>query len=210
MSPDNLAPGRRPPGLADTLGRVGCFVIVVLLAVVFVILLVPSLPTHDRPNVARTYATIGGVSMALETYRQVYEMLPPDRSTKLHADLDKPAECLVYYLSGSSIQFHPGDSPAEYPWRHPLLNIRGAGRGREKMTVYYEFQTRSLKDTDNDGLPELVDPWGDTFLYNTGGETNGPMNQNGAPKHSAEGFDLSSAGPDGKHGTDDDVTNWTD
>ena len=78
------------------------------------------------------------------------------------------------------------------------------------MTAYYAFDPKSLKDTDNDGLPELVGPWGRPFHYNAGTKQNGPFNQNGAPKHSAEGFDLSSAGPDGKHGTDDDVTNWTD
>jgi hypothetical protein len=210
MSPDNLAAGRRPPGLADTLGRIGCFIIVVLLAVIFVVLLVPSLSRHRPHDVTGSSAMIRGISMALETYRETYEALPPDCATGLHADLDKPAECLVYYLSGSSVQFHPGDSPAEYPWRHPLLNIRGAGRGREKMVVYYDFHPKSLKDTDNDGLPELVDPWGRPFLYNAGAKQNGPFNQNGAPKHNAGKFDLSSAGPDREHGTEDDITNWND
>lgn len=40
------------------------------------------------------------------------------------------------------------------------------------------------------------DPWGHELIYRAPGEYN------------ADGFDLSSAGPDGVPGNDDDVTNW--
>ena len=73
---------------------------------------------------------------------------------------------------------------------------------------YHEFNKESLRDTDGDGIPEVVDAWGHPFIYNSGPEQDGPFNQNGAPKHNTKRFDLSSAGPDEKHGTDDDVTNW--
>ena len=41
-----------------------------------------------------------------------------------------------------------------------------------------------------------LDPWGNAYIYEYPG------------KHKTYGFDLSSAGPDGKAGTDDDITNW--
>lgn len=41
-----------------------------------------------------------------------------------------------------------------------------------------------------------VDPWGNEYLYISPG-SHGP-------------FDISSQGPDGKTGTEDDVVNWTD
>ena len=41
-----------------------------------------------------------------------------------------------------------------------------------------------------------VDPWGDKFFYDCPG------------KHNTNGYDLSSAGPDGKAGTGDDIGNW--
>lgn len=41
------------------------------------------------------------------------------------------------------------------------------------------------------------DPWGNPYIYEYPGQNN------------ADGYDLSSAGPDGRHGTDDDITNWT-
>ena len=44
------------------------------------------------------------------------------------------------------------------------------------------------------GIP--ADPWGRAYLYECPG------------KHNTSGYDLSSAGPDGREGTEDDVTNW--
>ena len=43
-----------------------------------------------------------------------------------------------------------------------------------------------------------LDPWGNAYIYNYPGKNN--------PK----GFDLSSVGPDGRAGGDDDITNWDD
>ena len=45
--------------------------------------------------------------------------------------------------------------------------------------------------------PKLpVDPWGNPYIYYYPG------------KHSPTGYDLLSAGPDGKEGTEDDIGNW--
>lgn len=40
------------------------------------------------------------------------------------------------------------------------------------------------------------DPWGNEYVYECPG------------KHNPSGYDLSSMGPDGRSGTEDDVTNW--
>jgi len=44
------------------------------------------------------------------------------------------------------------------------------------------------------GLP--ADPWGNPYTYDYPG------------KHNPNGCDISSMGPDGRAGTDDDITNW--
>jgi general secretion pathway protein G len=44
----------------------------------------------------------------------------------------------------------------------------------------------------------LKDPWGNLYRYRCPG------------KHNTAGYDLWSAGPDGKDGTNDDITNWAD
>ena len=41
------------------------------------------------------------------------------------------------------------------------------------------------------------DPWGNPYVYVYPG------------KHNENGYDLSSCGPDGREGTDDDITNWS-
>lgn len=46
----------------------------------------------------------------------------------------------------------------------------------------------------NNTIP--LDPWGHPYLYEYPG------------KHRTNSYDLSSAGPDGKFGTEDDIANW--
>jgi len=207
MSPDDYATRRRTPGCADTVGRCVLFAIVIAIAVVVTS---PFWASSRRPPHSDITVLIKGLSMALDVYRDEHTVYPPDSGTGLHADLDKPAECLVYYLSGGSIFYDPATSPRDYPWQHPLLNVAELGAGRNEAIVYYSFHSKLLMDTDGDGLPELVDPWKHPFLYNSGPKADGPFNQNGAPKHHPKKFDLSSAGPDGEHDTEDDIKNWRD
>ena len=42
-----------------------------------------------------------------------------------------------------------------------------------------------------------IDPWGDNYIYKCPG------------KHNPGSYDLFSAGPDGRLGTEDDISNWT-
>ena len=42
-----------------------------------------------------------------------------------------------------------------------------------------------------------VDPWGNAYIYESPG------------KHNPSGYDVMSMGPDGRAGTDDDITNWS-
>src|SRR5664280_1880084 len=48
---------------------------------------------------------------------------------------------------------------------------------------------------DSDAIPK--DPWGNEYVYVCPG------------KHNPSSYDVSSAGPDGQMGTDDDICNWT-
>ena len=48
---------------------------------------------------------------------------------------------------------------------------------------------------DTDAVPK--DPWGHDYVYVCPG------------RHNPSSYDLSSPGPDGQPGTDDDITNWT-
>ena len=59
-------------------------------------------------------------------------------------------------------------------------------------------QPRDVKNWHGPYLDKIPsDPWGNNYLYSYPG------------KHNASSYDLSSVGPDGKEGTEDDIGNWT-
>lgn len=142
---------------------------------------------------------------ATEQYVSRSRVYPPDRATGIHPDLDKPAECLVYYLIGGSIAYAP-PPPRGLRWTHPVFADPTPGGSRRKsLPVFYLFKEQRLVDTDSDGIPEVADEWGTPLFYNSGSAADGPFNQNGAPTRNPGRFDLSSAGPDRIHGTADDI-----
>jgi general secretion pathway protein G len=58
-------------------------------------------------------------------------------------------------------------------------------------------QPANANDWKGPYLPNIpLDPWGNAYIYDCPG------------KHNPSGFDITSCGPDGRPGTDDDVTNW--
>jgi len=169
---------RRPAGCVGTAARVIYFVAILAAAYV----LVTSFDRARPPAGGDTQRLILSLASALDVYREGHDAYPPDHATGLHKDLDLSAECLVYFLDG-----------------------RGRGQGPPTGTLYYEFSSEQIRDADGDGFLEAVDSWGRPFLYNTGPRENGPFNQRGAPRRHRDGFDLLSAGPDGKLYTPDDI-----
>jgi general secretion pathway protein G len=89
--------------------------------------------------------------------------------------------------------------------RADLSSIKTALDAFEVDNGYYPKNIQDLlqqpRDAKNwhgpylDNIPQ--DPWGTPYLYSYPG------------KHNSGGYDLWSAGPDGKSGTDDDIGNWT-
>ena len=92
----------------------------------------------------------------------------------------RPAEVLVYYL---------GCKYGNYLYGNPAF--------APNKTPYMEFDTRELKDTDNDGWLEFIDPWGSPYIYvGDNPHPPAPHSESDNPWNN-EGFvDLTSLGPD--------------
>lgn len=174
--------------------------------VILMTLLVPVLQKMREKNaITEMGAMINSLSMALDRYKTVWNVYPPDKTPLL----DKSSEALVNALSGASIVWI-SSTPATYPWRNTAYNDGTSdGSGRASFYVFYEFRTPDLIDLDSDKAPELVDHWGKRFVYNAGTTiSDTTTNQYGVPRHGLKKFDLFSAGPDKVYGTTDDITSW--
>ena len=200
-SPRRRLAGRRGFTLIELLVVMG--VIALLMSI-----LVPVLGVvREQVRVHRVEATIQGISTALSMYRDAQGRYPPDE----HPQLSKSSQCLVYYLSGGSI-FYSADSPIDYPWKHDLYNVASnmPGKGRKNFQRYYDFKSKYLQDYGGHEAPALVDPWSRRLIYNATGTASAYYGRYGGAKHGGKEYDLFSAGPDGRFGTEDDVTNWQD
>lgn len=184
--------------------------VVISVIVILMTLLVPVLQKLREKNaITETRALVDSLSMALDRYRTVWNVYPPDKTPLL----DKSSEALVSALSGSSIVWGPS-TPATYPWRNNAY-YDSSGTGRATYYVFYDFKDSDLADLDGDKAPELVDHWGKRLVYNAGTTSSDTQtNQYGVPRHGLKKYDLFSAGPNKTFGPDpttgvsDDVTSW--
>jgi general secretion pathway protein G len=97
----------------------------------------------------------------------------------------KRAEIQIYGLSAAlgMFEFQNGYYPSSTNALNDLI-VQPAG-----ATNWHKYY-----DGRDDKIP--LDPWGHPYLYEYPG------------KHETNAYDLSSAGPDGKFGTADDIANW--
>lgn len=192
------------------------FTLIELLVVMSVIailaaLLVPVLgEVRKQMHIAAVGSMIKGITTAITTYKSVHMSYPPDK----HPDYPGlvSSQCLIYYLSGPTIFYDVDYSPVDYPWKHDLYNVASnmPGKGRKNFQRYYDFKSKYLQDYGGHEAPALVDPWSRRLIYNATGTASAYYGRYGGAKHGGKEYDLFSAGPDGRFGTEDDVTNWQD
>jgi len=176
-------------------GRKG-FTLVELLVVIAILgilagFLLPAVSkSREAAKVVATRAMLDGLKIAISDYFKDNGVYPPEKDERL----DKCSECLYFYLSGQDIT-----SPKE--------NVRdNLQKERSTAKVYYDFTTNDLADHDDDGYYEVIDSWGQPWLYVRGAypgkpSTSSGMGKDGKPWHRKSSFDLYSVGPDGKTGS---------
>ena len=137
-------------------------------------------------------SVLSQLQTALADYFHDYGLYPPETGS---GQLNLPSETLYYYLVGMDI-----DSSK----RSMYASLQ---RARENAKPYFTFMSIHLEDYDDDGHYEVVDPWGQPWLYIKGmypghpGTSSGLGNPNTwRPFHHPSSYDLYSVGPDGTTG----------
>jgi len=147
---------------------------------------------------------IDGISVALEAYKVDFGDYPPDDYSDSGGDtaaVSNPAECLAFFLTREIRT----DNTANTGGSQRLYN---ASINREPyMKDLHENMT---EDITGDGWPELVDGFGNPFIYNRGqflanriagpaieDKNNLPAGQR-YPLHNKQGYDLFFIGKDEK------------
>lgn len=144
---------------------------------------------HAKITLARSM--LGQLETALADYIADHGVYPPE---KVSGKLDKPSETLYFYLVGMDV------TAGTTSKRNSLR------RQRRSAKVYFEFRSDYLEDYDGDDYYEVVDPWGQPWLYIRGmypghpNTSSGLGDANKRPHHHPSGYDLFSVGPDGMTG----------
>ena len=164
-------------GTLFAIGVIGGFVLLVLI----VASLIPALSTKEEGGPSRRAIMrrmLSHLRTALADYHRDHGIYPPDRGD---GDMDKCSEALYFYLSGADVD------AANVQLREQLKS------SRRDAKAYFLFREEYLKDYDGDGYWEIVDAWGQPWLYVVAGGARQPFHHPGA-------YDLYSVGPDGKTG----------
>lgn len=199
-----MNPLARPHRAAPGFTLVELLVVISVMAVLAGILLPVISVVKNAASNANTESFIERIGMALTTYRQQYQVYPPDyipASQKYYYSYPKPntdgfqerftvatdalpPETLHYYLTNPFVATESA-----------FLQIRGGAES---------------SDYNNNGLPEIVDSWGRPILYNRAkfpGAAASYYNYSAAspsedsdnkPWHNKDSFDLFSIGEDSK------------
>ena len=100
--------------------------------------------------------------------------------------------------------------------RQKYANIdttKGSISGVEKAIEMYSIDHLGKYPTANEGLSVLMNSkdkrWRGPYLKSVPKDAWGnPLKYEFPGRKNSDGFDIFSAGPDGQHGTDDDIGNW--
>ena len=148
---------------------------------------------RNRTKIALAKSMLSQLEVALNEYFTDHGAFPPEKTPAL----DKCSETLYFYLVGMDIA-----SPNE--------TARRKYRGQRANTKpYFEFMGNYLEDYDNDGNYEVVDPWGQPWIYVRGAYPGRPgTSRHAKPLHHRNSYDLYSVGPDGRTGTPTRRKKW--
>ena len=170
-------------------------VVIAIIGILAGILLPVIGMARAKARQTQAHSDIAGLEQALTTYTLDFGALPPDSApagtdfpgAKAGTSMDTPNECLVWYLTrtwsrAATAPGSPWGGWATSPVNSPTVFARVAGG------PYFSPNARYVRDYDEDGFKEFVDPWGMPYFYRA------YYNTTAQPLHNTEGGDLYSVG----------------
>ena len=152
---------------------------------------------------AQTAALIRSIGTACEAYQVVYGFYPPeslasnDSNDSGYALINTPAESLNFFLAKKFVYKadEPNFSEAHASKTHTVT--KATVFSTKSAGPFLQVNDTQARDFDGDGIPGLIDPWGQPILYNTLGGPYGDAANSRRPFHNTETFDLFSVGANG-------------
>ena len=166
--------------------------VIAFLAAVLIVAYVRA-GSHAREGAARTL--LASLETGILNYYSKFHVHPPDASGAMNG-----SECLAYFLM---TEF---DTPDEIAAAPPERRAAMRPADRRCYAMPTGIDRRYLADLDGDGLPSVIDPWGNELVYDEApNATDYPAEVGVNPA----GYYLGSCGPDRRNdrGTGDDVSN---
>ena len=176
-------------------------IVIGIIATLAAMLLPAMFAVSQEGKITEAKSLLARIGVALDTYARLYTYYPPDFIWDPSHVPPSPDAAAIYNFQGAKSSgayvkvtlTTPAYSPEALYYflchrflsdEHPMLSLSGS---------------RETTDTNDNGLPEVVDPWDRPFLYN---RAKFPAceaayyNANGNPRHNTDRFDLYSVGPD--------------
>lgn len=150
-------------------------VVIVIIGVLMSLLLPAVLKARERARVAQARVKMNSISLALDAFQrdfgsypstvQAFNVVTPGsfHASLLYGDFgynEAIVQCLCNKFSKGT-----GDTPLA--GNESLRGINRVIGGAPVTTTgpYLEVKATDLADKDGDGFPELVDPWGNAYIF---------------------------------------------
>ena len=164
--------------------------VIAIIGVLAAILLPTISAIRKRAKISIARGQIGVIEQAMLNYARVFGALPPDSNDALPGestagannrfdDMDNPNECMVWFLSryysrsgsddgapgiAAGVPDHDTYNGNWFPVPKDAETVF-ARMGQSSAEPFMDFKPSCMKDFDEDGFPEFLDPWGRPYLY---------------------------------------------
>ncbi len=164
--------------------------VIALLSVLAGLLVPAILSARWKAREAQMGTDISNIETNVKMYLLDFGVFPPDEldldgdGTIDPDELDKPSECLVYFLGKKFRKSSTNGMPIAWATADDLDPTSFVIHAQINAGPYMEFNAAQVTDSDGDGLEEFIGPLGIPYCYNA------PGGRWGDPVHNPSSVDI--------------------